>query len=56
VHAEQEPITAVGSRRIDPEGGVLLIGDKPQLTVCQGIRIERSHGQSPHARNPLSVG
>jgi hypothetical protein len=33
VHAEQEPITAISGRGIDPERGVLLICDKPQLPV-----------------------
>ena len=55
VHPEQEPITAIGGCRIDPERGVLLISDKPQLRIYQGIRIECPHSHPPHTRNPLVV-
>jgi hypothetical protein len=33
VHAEQEPVTVISGRGIDPERGILLIGDTPQLPV-----------------------
>ena len=56
VHAEQEPIAAIRGCRIDPERGVLLIGDKPQFPIYQGVRVECPHGQPPHAGNPLTVG
>ena len=39
-HPEQEPITAIGGCRIDPERGVILVSDKPQLPIYQGIRVE----------------
>jgi hypothetical protein len=44
VYAEQEPVTAITGCRIDPERGVLLISDKPQFPIYQGVRVERSHG------------
>jgi hypothetical protein len=56
VHAEQKPPAAISGRRIDPERGVLLISNKPQFPIYQGVRVECPHGQPPHAGNPLAVG
>ena len=46
VHTQQEPVTAIRGCRVDPERGVLLIGDKPQPRICQGIRVKCPHGIS----------
>src|SRR5689334_3384203 len=55
VQAQQEPVTAIRGPRSDPERGVLLISDTPQLPTDQRIRLERPHGHPPHPGNPPPI-
>jgi hypothetical protein len=54
VHAEQKTITTAGGGGIDPERGVLLVSDQPQLRISQRVRAEGAPGQLPHAGHLLT--
>ena len=56
VQAEQEALAPAGRRCVDPEGGVLAVGDEPQPRIDDGIAADRHGGQASQARDLLTLG